>query len=379
MGRIFGFLSNYDIKYVCMTIGVFKETFGNKVGLVPSVVKKLIKRGYTVLVEAKAGRKAYMATAEFEEVGAETCKREDLFEKANILISFTPLSDEEISLIKPGRIYISHFKPYVYKRVSSKLQEQNIWAFSLDMIPRSSIAQSMDALSSMSSIAGYKAVLRAADLLPRYFQMMITSAGSIKPAKVLVIGAGVAGLQAIATAKRLGAVVKAVDTRPETEDEVKSLGGKFLKIEESDQDVKHVNGIQLSPEYIAKQRKLISDAVAKSDVVICAATVRAAKAPIIVAKEMVETMRRGSVIMDLAADAGGNCELTKNNKIVNHNYVRIVGDSNLSDGAVVDASTLFANNVYNFLKYISNREDLQIRTDKEEDEIFTSSCIARPH
>ena len=362
-----------------MTIGVFKETFGNKVGLVPSVVKKLIKRGYTVLVEAKAGRKAYMATAEFEEVGAETCKREDLFEKADILISFTPLSDEEISLIKPGCIYISHFKPYVYKRVSSKLQEQNIWAFSLDMIPRSSIAQSMDALSSMSSIAGYKAVLKAAEMLPRYLQMMITSAGSIKPAKVLVIGAGVAGLQAIATAKRLGAVVKAIDTRPETEDEVKSLGGKFLKVEESDHDIKPINGVQLSPEYIAKQRKLTSDAVAKSDVVICAATVRAAKAPIIVTKEMVERMRRGSVIIDLAADAGGNCELTENNKTVTHNYVRIVGDSNLSDGAEVDASTLFANNVYNFLKHISNKEDLQIRTDWEEDEIFTSSCIARPH
>lgn len=362
-----------------MTIGVFKETFGNKVGLVPSVVSKLINRGYKVLVEAKAGRKAFMATAEFEEVGAQTCKREDLFEKADILISFTPLSDEEIRLIRPGCVYISHFKPYVYKRVAEKLQEQNIWAFSLDMIPRSSIAQSMDALSSMSSIAGYKAVLKAAEMLPRYLQMMITSAGSIKPAKVFVIGAGVAGLQAIATAKRLGAVVKVVDTRPETEDEVKSLGGKFLKVEESDQAEKQLNGVHLSPEYKAKQSELISKAIAKSDVVICAATVRAAKAPIIVTKEMVETMRRGSVIIDLAADAGGNCELTEDNKIVNHNYVRIVGDSNLSDAAVVDASTLFANNVYNFLKYISNKEDLQIRPDLEEDDIFSSSCIARPH
>ncbi len=361
-----------------MTIGVFKETFGNKVGLVPSVVKKLIKkRGYSVLVEAKAGRKAFTATAEFEEVGAKTCNREDLFAKADILVSFTPLSDEEIRLIRPGCIYISHFKPYVYKRVAEKLEKQNIWAFSLDMIPRSSIAQSMDALSSMSSIAGYKAVLRAADLLPRYLQMMITSAGSIKPAQVLVIGAGVAGLQAIATAKRLGAIVVVVDTRPETEDEVKSLGGKFLKVEESDDDLKPINGVQLSPEYIVKQRKMISDAIAKSDVVICAATVRAAKAPRIVTKEMVETMKRGSVIVDLAADAGGNCELTEDNKTISHNYVTIVGDSNLSDAAVIDASALFANNVYNFLKYIINK-DLQIRTDMEEDEIFTSSCIARP-
>ncbi|MCP4978777.1 MAG: NAD(P) transhydrogenase subunit alpha [Maribacter sp.] len=361
-----------------MTIGVFKETFGNKVGLVPSVVKKLVKRGYSVLVEVKAGRKAYVATAEFEEVGATTSKREDLFVKSDILLSFTPLSDEEISLIRSGTIYISHFKPYIYKRVAIKLEEQNIWAFSLDMIPRSSIAQSMDALSSMSSIAGYKAVLKAAALLPRYLQMMITSAGSIKPAKVFVIGVGVAGLQAIATAKRLGAVVVAMDTRPETEDEVKSLGAKFLKVTGADQPKEQGFGAPQSPEYIAKQRQMIFDTMASSDIVICSATVRAAKAPIIVTTEMVKNMRRGSVIMDLAADAGGNCELTENNKTVSLNYVRIVGDSNLSDAAVVDASTLFANNVYNFLEYISNKEDLQIRTDMEEDEIFSSSCIARP-
>ena len=361
-----------------MIVGVFKEALGNKVGLVPVVVKKLIKkRGYSVLVEAKAGMKAFTSTAEFEEVGSITCSREDLIAKADILISFTPLLDEEIKLIRPGCIYISHFKPYVYQRVAEKLEERNIWAFSLDMIPRSSIAQSMDALSSMSSIAGYKAVLRAADILPRYLQMMITSAGSIKPAQVFVIGAGVAGLQAIATAKRLGAIVVAVDTRPETEDEVKSLGGKFLKVEGAESDVKQINGAKPSQEFIDKQRQLMFDTIAKSDVVICAATVRAAKAPRIVTKEMVETMKRGSVIVDLAADAGGNCELTQDNKTISHNYVTIVGDSNLSDAAVVDASALFANNVYNFLKYIINK-DLQIRTDLEDDEIFKSSCIARP-
>ncbi|NHF59643.1 NAD(P) transhydrogenase subunit alpha [Flavobacteriaceae bacterium TP-CH-4] len=362
-----------------MTIGVFKETFGNKVGLVPKVIKKLIKRGYSVLVEAKAGRKAFTATAEFEAVGAKICSREDLFEKADILLSFTPFSDEEIHSIRPGCIYISHFKPYIYNGVAEKLEKRNIWAFSLDMIPRSSIAQSMDALSSMSSIAGYKAVLRAADLLPRYLQMMITSAGSIKPAQVFVIGVGVAGLQAIATAKRLGAVVIAMDMRPETEDEVKSLGAKFLKVPEDRQptpvDQSHAQKTTSS----IKQQQLLSDTVADSDVVICAATVRAAKAPIIITKEMVERMKRGSVIVDLAADAGGNCELTENDKTIVHNYVTIVGDSNLSDAAVVDASALFANNVYNFLKHISNKGDLQIRTDMGKDEIFSSSCIARPH
>ncbi|MBT8185757.1 MAG: NAD(P) transhydrogenase subunit alpha [Eudoraea sp.] len=360
-----------------MTIGVFKETIGEKVGLVPAVVKKLIANGYSVLVEHKAGRQAFTANADFEAVGAKISQRAGLFENADILISFTPLSDDEMKLLRQGCIYISHFKPYIYKEVSAKLGAQKIWAFSLDMIPRSSIAQSMDVLSSMSSIAGYKAVLRAADLLPRYLQMMITSAGSIKPAKVFVIGAGVAGLQAIATAKRLGAIVEAVDTRLETEDEVKSLGGKFLKVEGANQATKQGYGAEQSQEYISKQRQMMFEAIAKSDIVICTATVRGTKAPVIVTKEMVETMRRGSVIVDLAADAGGNCELTENNKIVIHNYVKILGDSNLSDAAAVDASTLFANNVYNFLNYISD-DELKVRTDMWEDEIFSSSCIAKP-
>ncbi len=360
-----------------MIIGVLREHFDKKVGLVPSIVKKLSKKGYTIKVESKAGRKSFISNANFEASGAKICERETIFNKADIIITYTPLIDEEIKLLKAGCIYISHFKPYIFKEVGEKLQAQNIWAFSLDMIPRSSIAQSMDVLSSMSSIAGYKAVLRGADLLPRYLQMMITSAGSIKPAKVFVIGAGVAGLQAIATAKRLGAIVEAVDTRIETEEEVKSLGGKFLKVEGANQATDQGYGAQQSEDFITKQRALMFEAISSSDIVICTATVRGTKAPVIVTKEMVETMRRGSVIIDLAADAGGNCELTEDNKTVIHNYVHIVGDSNLSDAAVVDASTLFANNVFNFLQYISD-ENLDIRTDMQEDEIFKSSCISTP-
>lgn len=360
-----------------MIIGVLKEHFDKKVGLVPSIVKKLIKKGYIVKVESKAGRKSFISNADFEAVGAKICERETIFNKADIIVSYTPLIDEELKLLKAGCVYISHFKPYIFKDVGQKLQAQNIWAFSLDMIPRSSIAQSMDVLSSMSSIAGYKAVLRAADLLPRYLQMMITSAGSIKPAKIFVIGAGVAGLQAIATAKRLGAIVEAVDTRLETEEEVKSLGGKFLKVDGANQATDQGYGAQQSKEFIDKQKSLMFEAIASSDIVICTATVRGTKAPVIVTKEMVDTMRRGSVIIDLASDAGGNCELTEDNKTVIHNYVHIVGDSNLSDAAVVDASTLFANNIFNFLQYISD-ENLNIKNDLQEDEIFKSSCISTP-
>lgn len=357
-----------------MVIGVLKEWFDKKVGLVPSVVKKLIAKGYKVHIETKSGRTSFIANSDFEAEGAIIKKRDDIFKNADIIISFTPIKEEEYSKFKKGTVYISHFKPYIFKDVSKQLEKYDIQAFSLDMIPRSSIAQSMDVLSSMSSIAGYKAVLKAADLLPRYFPMLITSAGSIKPAKVLVIGAGVAGLQAIATAKRIGAVVEAVDTRLETENEVKSLGGKFLKVDGANQSTNQGYGAEQSEEFIQKQRDMMFNHITNADVIICTATVRSTKAPVIVTKEMVENMRRGSVIIDLASDAGGNCELTEDGKTIIHNYVHIVGDSNLSDAAVVDASTLFANNVYNFLNHISN-SDLKLKTDNH-DEIFTSSCIS---
>ncbi|WP_370479224.1 NAD(P) transhydrogenase subunit alpha [Tamlana flava] len=356
-----------------MVIGVLKEWHDKKVGLVPAVVKKLIVKGYEVQVETKSGRTSFIANADFEAAGATIKDRDEIYKNADIIISFTPVKEEEYSKFKKGTTYISHFKPYIFKDVSEKLKKHGIHAFSLDMIPRSSIAQSMDVLSSMASIAGYKAVLRAADLLPRYFPMLITSAGSIKPAKVLVIGAGVAGLQAIATAKRIGAIVEAVDTRLETEEEVKSLGGKFLKVEGANQAIKNGYGAEQSEEFMQKQREMMFSHVTDADVVICTATVRSTKAPIIVTKEMVENMRRGSVIIDLASDAGGNCELTEDEKTIVHNYVHIVGDSNLSDAAVVDASTLFANNVFNFLNHISD-DDLKLKTENQ-DEIYTSSCI----
>ncbi|MFD1613727.1 NAD(P) transhydrogenase subunit alpha [Gelatiniphilus marinus] len=357
-----------------MVIGVLKEWFDNKVGLVPAVVKKLIAKGYTVQIETKSGRSSYIANADFEAAGAIIKERDEIFKSSDILISFTPIKEEEYKKFKKGVVYISNFKPYIYKDVAEKLQKYEIQAFSLDMIPRSSIAQSMDVLSSMSSIAGYKAVLKAADLLPRYFPMLITSAGSVKPAKVLVIGAGVAGLQAIATAKRIGAIVEAVDTRLETEDEVKSLGGKFLKVEGANQSVSQGYGSEQTDEFIQKQREMMFKHITEADVIICTATVRSTKAPVIVTKEMVENMRRGSVIIDLASDAGGNCELTEDGKSVIHNYVHIIGNSNLSDGAVVDASTLFANNIYNFLNHISD-SDLKLKS-TDHDEIYTSSCIS---
>lgn len=358
-----------------MIIGVLKEWETKKVSLVPNVIKKLVKKGYTIQVETTAGRTSFFGNADFEAAGAIIKNRDEIFKTSDILLSYTPIQKEECDKLKKGIIYISLFKPYIYKDVPKRLKKYGVIAFSLDMIPRSSIAQSMDVLSSMSSIAGYKAVLRAADMLPRYFPMLITAAGTIKPAKVLVIGAGVAGLQAIATAKRIGAIVEAVDTRLETQQEVESLGGKFLKVTGANQATDQGYGAEQSEDYINKQRQMMYDHITNADVIICTATVRSTKAPVIVTKKMVENMKRGSVIIDLAAESGGNCELTQNNKMITHNYVSIVGDSNLSDAAVVDASTLFANNIYNFLTYVSD-ENLNIQLNKE-DEIIHASLITK--
>lgn len=358
-----------------MRIGVLKEDQHKKVALVPAVAKKFIDKGYTVFVETTAGDDSFFYDKDYEEVGVKIVSRKEVYENAEILLSYYKIDPSECSNVKSDTIYISHFKPYIDKEIASQLKQYSIHGFSLDMIPRSSIAQSMDVLSSMSSIAGYKAALKAAEMLPRYFPMLITSAGSIKPAKVLVIGAGVAGLQAIATCKRLGAVVEAVDTRLETEDEVKSLGGKFLKVEGANQATNQGYGAEQSEDFIAKQRQMMYDHITGADAVICTATVRSSKAPVIVTKEMVDNMRAGSVIIDLAADSGGNCALTENGKVVVHNHVKILGDSNLSDDAVIDASTLFSNNIFNFLNHISD-EDLNIVKDAE-DEIFASACITR--
>lgn len=358
-----------------MRIGVLKENQHKKVGLVPNVAKKFIDKGYTVFVESGAGDSSFFFDKNYEEIGVKIVSRKQVFDNAEILISYAKIDTRECSSIRPNTIYISHFKPYIDKEIGFQLKKYNVNGFSLDMIPRSSIAQSMDVLSSMSSIAGYKAALKAAEMLPRYFPMLITSAGSIKPAKVLVIGAGVAGLQAIATCKRLGAVVEAVDTRLETEEEVKSLGGKFLKVEGAQQATNQGYGAEQSDDFISKQRQMMYDHITGADAVICTATVRSTKAPVIVTKEMVDNMRPGSVIIDLASDSGGNCELTEDGKIVEYNHVKILGDANLSDEAVIDASTLFSNNIFNFLTHISD-EDLNVVKD-EDDEIFASACITR--
>jgi NAD(P) transhydrogenase subunit alpha len=262
------------------------------------------------------------------------------------------LSDADLTRIKPDGVVLGLYQPYNDPDIEARVGRfPLVHVLSLDMMPRTTIAQSMDVLSSMASIAGYQAVLAGAALLPRYFPMLITAAGSIPPAKVLVLGAGVAGLQAIATARRLGATVEAFDTRAAAKEEVLSLGAKFVEVEGAVDD-RGAGGyaVQQSEEFLARQRAEVQARASKSDVVICTAQVRGRKAPILLTAETVGQMRPGSVVVDLAASTGGNCELTQDGQTVSVNGVTILGDSHLAARQPADASTLLGNNILNLLK-----------------------------
>lgn len=332
-----------------MKLGAVKESTDRRVFIVPTMVEKIKSLGLEILIEDGAGDAAGFSNKDYDQVN--WLSRDELLQQADILISLQPLSVEEYRRTKASCILVSMYAPYFDDSLVKEIQAIPRQAFSMDMIPRTTLAQSMDVLSSMASIAGYKAVLAAAQKLPRYLPMMITAAGSIKPAKVLVLGAGVAGLQAIATAKRLGAIVEAFDPRTAAKGEVLSLGAKFVEVEGA-QEADDAGGyaVQQSEEYLEKQRLLVQEKAANADVIITTAQVRGKRAPLLVPKETVDKMNSGSVIVDLAASTGGNCELTEDGKTVNHNNVYIIGDSNLAADMPMDSSFLVSNNIYNFLK-----------------------------
>lgn len=355
-----------------MKIGIPKESKDNRVAMVPSTMSKIKSEPVEFLVEHGAGTTASLPDSAFSEV-ATLVDRASIFKDSDIILSVNPLTDEELGKIKKGTLLISMFAPYVDDSITGKLQAHDLQGVSMDMIPRTTLAQAMDILSSMAAIAGYKAVLTAANHLPRYFPMMITAAGSIRPAKVLILGAGVAGLQAIATARRLGAMVEAFDVRKAAKEEVESLGAKFVEVAGAADD-KGAGGyaVEQSDEYIKKQRAEVQNRASKADVIITTAQVRGRKAPILLPKETVDKMKAGSVVVDLASSTGGNCELSKDNEIVIHNGVKIIGNSALASDMPQDASTLFSNNILNFLKLII--KDGELVLDKE-NEIIKSALI----
>ncbi len=349
-----------------MKLGVLKEQLFKRVAIVPETVPKLKTLGLEVLLESDAGLQAMHNNESYSEQGATIADRKTVLEQADLLLSIAPPSDEELKSLRKEVILLSQFEPFNDPEVTTKLQELGLRAFSFDMIPRTTLAQSMDILSSMASIAGYKAVLTAAHHLPRYFPMLITAAGSVRPATVLVLGAGVAGLQAIATARRLGAMVEAFDTRSAAKEEVKSLGGKFIEIEGAKDDTSAGGyAVEQSEDFLRRQREEVQRRAMKADVIITTAQVRGRTAPLLVPKSTVEQMRPGSVIVDLAASTGGNCELTEDNRIIQFNHVTIIGNSFLADDMPQDASLLYSNNVLNFIKVWIKDGALNLDMDNE--------------
>lgn len=355
-----------------MNIGILTEQNDTRVALIPETIQKLVADGNQAWVARMAGAKAFYSDADFEAAGAKVTSTEEVLGAADLLVSIHPPTDEILGKLK-GKALVSSFQPFADPAVKEKLAGFGLTAFSLDMIPRTTLAQAMDVLSSMASISGYKAVLAAAALLPRYFPMLTTAAGSIPPAKVLILGAGVAGLQAIATAKRLGSVVEAFDTRLAAKEEVESLGAKFVMVEGAKDD-KAAGGyaVEQSEEYKQRQRELIHDKASKADVIITTAQLRGKPAPLLVTKATVESMKAGSVIVDLAASSGGNCEVTQDGKTILHNGVYVVGNSNFAAEMPQHASQLYSRNILNFMKTFLNKGEMNINL---ENEILKSACI----
>ncbi len=340
----------------------------------PESVAFLIKSGVEVLVEEGAGAGAFFPDGDYRQAGAAMVSREEILKEADLIIQINPLTGREFKELRKEAVVITMLNPLVRTGLVKELRDLGLTVFSLDMIPRISRAQAMDVLSSMATVAGYKAVLDAANLLPRFFPMFMSAAGTIKPARVLVLGAGVAGLQAIAIARKLGAVVEVFDVRSEVKEQVRSLGGKFIEVEGAREDASAGGyAVEQTKEFEEKQKQLIRDHVSLSDVVITTAQIPGKKAPLLVTREAVEAMPPGSVIVDLAASSGGNCELTQNDKIIDHNGVTIIGKSNYPAAMPSDASRMLARNLMNFLKLLIS-EEKTLKLDFE-DEIVRGTCV----
>jgi len=368
-----------------MKIGVPRESFPGerRVALVPATIPSLTKAGLEVVVEAGAGIAAGYPDTDYASAGAKLlASRADVFSAADIVIqvlcygSNDKTGESDLPLFRHDQSLIGFLRPLGSLETIRQIASRGVTAFSVELMPRTTRAQSMDALSSMATISGYKAVVLAADIQPRIFPMLTTAAGTITPARVLVIGCGVAGLQAIATARRLGAVVSAYDLRPAVKEQVQSLGGRFVELEVEAKDAQDERGYARAQDegFYNRQRQLLGQVVAENDVVITTAVIPGKKSPILVTKEMVTGMRPGSVIVDLAAERGGNCELTSaGEKVVKHG-VTIVGLINLASTVPFHASQMYARNIAAFLLYLVKDRPLQLNI---EDQIVRETLLTR--
>jgi NAD(P) transhydrogenase subunit alpha len=325
-------------------------------------------------VETGAGETAFASDAAYKEAGASIVSRAEVLQKADLIIGINAPDDQLVAKISKEKIWLSQFNPMWNTALVSKFVEKGITSFSMDAIPRSTRGQAMDVLSSQATVAGYKAVLHAALALPSFFPMFMTAAGTIRPANVLILGAGVAGLQAVAVARKLGAQVQVFDVRSAVKEEVMSLGGKFIEVEGAKEDAAAGGyAVEQTEEFKQRQQQAINDHAAKANVVICTAQIPGRKAPLLLPKEAVARMKPGSVIIDLAASTGGNCELTKDNATIVEHGVTIIGESNYPSQMPADASKMFGKNILNFLELLISEEG--VFNLNFNDDIIKGTCI----
>ncbi len=350
-----------------------------RVSASPESVKKMVELGISVNIQTTAGQNSNFSDESYKTSGADIFNNTSDISNADIIIKVNKPTDDEISSMKEGSLFIGSLDPYNSKETLNKLRDKGVTSFAMELMPRITRAQSMDILSSQSNLAGYKAVIDATYLFNKAMPMMMTAAGTIAPAKVMVFGAGVAGLQAIATAKRLGAIVSATDVRMAAKEQVESLGGKFVMVEDDEvQDAETSEGYakEMSEEFKLKQANLISETLASQDIAICTALIPGKKAPLLISKEQVNSMKPGSIIIDLAAESGGNCECSIAGETNNVNGVKVVGVKNITSTISQDASSLYSKNILNFLGLLIDSETKELSIDWE-DEIIKGILVTK--
>jgi len=360
-----------------MRVAVPRETAPGerRVALVPETVSKLRDTGFEIRVERGAGIEAGFADEAYAEAGAELADAGSLLAGAEVVVRVAPPTADEVAAMAPGTVLAGFLEPLTDAEGIERLRERGVVAFAMESIPRITRAQAMDALSSQATVAGYKAVLLAADRVPKLFPMLMTAAGTLAPVRALVIGAGVAGLQAIATARRLGAVVSAFDVRPAVKEQVESLGAAFLELGVRAEETAGGYATELTPEQQARQQAALAERIPEFDVVITTAAVPGRPAPKLIPATAVERMRPGSVIVDLAAETGGNCEVTVPGEVVEHGSVAIVGTTNLPSLMAFHASQLYSRNVAALLQHLAPDGVLALDF---EDEVTAGACVTRP-
>ena len=376
-----GFDGNFfNLNFKFMRAYILKESESElRVSASPDSVKKMVELGISVNIQTTAGQNSNFSDESYKANGAEIFNNTSEISNADIIIKVNKPTDDEISSMKEGSLFIGSLDPYNSRETLNKLRDKGVTSFAMELMPRITRAQSMDILSSQSNLAGYKAVIDATYLFNKAMPMMMTAAGTIAPAKVMVFGAGVAGLQAIATAKRLGAIVSATDVRMAAKEQVESLGGKFVMVEDDEtQDAETSGGYakEMSDEFKAKQAKLISDTLAAQDIAICTALIPGKKAPILISEEQVRSMKPGSIIIDLAAESGGNCECSVAGETKEVGGVHVVGSKDITSTISEDASALFSKNILNFLTLLIDSESKSISIDWD-DEIIQGILVTK--